>query len=79
MRILIALSAASVVAIAAPSPADAREGCGPGFHRAWNGLCRANRGNREYVVGQYYQGEGYWYNNRMWRHRHRRNGVWIYL
>jgi hypothetical protein len=81
MKMLIALAAASVVAIAAASPADARQGCGPGFHRAPNGACRPNRDQQQmqWVEGRYYPGHGYWYHNQ-WRHRReRRNGVWIYL
>ena len=80
MRTLIALAAAAVVASAAASPAQARQGCGPGFHRAPNGMCRPNRGMREqYVEGRYYAGQGYWWHSRWHQHRQRRNGVWIYL
>jgi hypothetical protein len=77
------------VATAGSSPALARQGCGAGFHRAPNGMCRPNRDNRynrydrmrhmAYVEGHYYGGHGYWYHNRWYQHRHRRNGVWIYL
>jgi hypothetical protein len=80
MKILIALAAATVVATAAASPAQARQGCGPGFHRTPNGMCRPNGGMRtQYVEGRYYSGQGYWSNNRWYQHRRRRNGVWIYL
>jgi hypothetical protein len=79
MKALIALAAA-VVATAAASPADARQGCGPGFHRAPNGMCRPNRATRiRYVEGRFYPGQGYWWHNRWRHHRQRRNGVWIYL
>jgi hypothetical protein len=81
MRTLIALAAAAVVATAAASPADARQGCGPGFHRAPNGMCRPNRGGMrvQYVEGRYYRGQGYWWHNAWHQRRQHRNGVWIYL
>ena len=83
MKILAALGVASAIATIASTPAEARQGCGPGFHRAYNGMCRPNRDMQmrrmQYVEGRYYGGHGYWYHNRWYQHRHRRNGVWIYL
>lgn len=83
MKTLIALAAAAVVATAAASPADARQGCGPGFHRAPNGMCRPNRDmqnmQNRWTEGRYYPGRGYWWHNQWRHHRQRRNGVWIYL
>jgi hypothetical protein len=82
MKTLVALGAASMIAtLGASTPAQAREGCGPGFHRARNGMCRANRGTRErWIEGHYYSGRGYWYRNRWYHHRRRNHrGVWIYL
>jgi len=80
MKALIALAAATIIAAAASSPALAREGCGPGFHRAWNGMCRASPGTyARYVEGHFYPGHGYWYRNQWYQHRRRRNGVWIYI
>ena len=80
MKALIALGAAAAVGIAAATPAQARQGCGPGFHRAFNGMCRPNRGTEmRYIEGHYYAGQGYWYQNRWYHQRHRRRGVWIYL
>jgi hypothetical protein len=83
MKALIALGAAALVATAAASPADARQGCGPGFHRTPNGMCRPNRGpagmQAQWVEGRYYPGHGYWWHNAWRHHRQRRNGVWIYL
>jgi hypothetical protein len=80
MKTLIALGLATAIASIAAGPAQAREGCGRGFHRARNGMCRPNRDNRqEFVVGRYYSGRGYWWHNGWYQHRHRRNGVWIYL
>jgi hypothetical protein len=80
MKALAAIGLASVIALAATSPAEARQGCGQGFHRAPNGRCVPNRGPRQqvYVVGRFYPGQGYWYNNRWYQHRvHARNG-WRY-
>jgi hypothetical protein len=73
MKGFIAITAASIFAVAAASPADARQGCGPGFHRTPYGRCVPNRGPREqvWVVGRYYPGHGYWYQNRWWHHRYR--------
>ncbi|MGN6849369.1 MAG: GCG_CRPN prefix-to-repeats domain-containing protein [Sphingomicrobium sp.] len=80
MKTLIVLAAAAVVASAGSSPAFARQGCGMGFHRAPNGMCRPNRDQQiVYVEGRYYPHRGYWHENRWYHHRHRRNGVWIYL
>jgi len=80
MKALVALGAAGLVAMVASSPAEAREGCGPGFHRAMNGMCRANKGTRmRYMEGRYYNGHGYWWHNRWYKHRRRHHGVWIYL
>jgi hypothetical protein len=81
MKTLAALGTAAIIATTmAASPAVAREGCGRGFHRAMNGMCRANRGTQmRWMEGHYYRGHGYWYRNQWYQHRHRRNGVWIYL
>ena len=80
MKALIALGAAAAMALVTATPAAAREGCGRGFHRAMNGMCRANRGTQaRWLEGHYYQGQGYRWHNRWYQHRQRRNGVWIYL
>ena len=90
MKALIALGAAAIVATAAASPANARQGCGPNFHRAPSGMCRPNRDMRhgdmrdgdmraKWIEGHYYGGHGYWWHSRWYHHRQRRNGVWIYL
>jgi hypothetical protein len=81
MKVLAVIGFASAIALAAVSPAQARQGCGPGSHRIPNGRCVPNRGDQQmqWVEGRYYAGHGYWYHNQ-WRHRReRRNGVWIYL
>ena len=81
MKTIAALGIASAVAMMAAAPADARQGCGPGFHRAPNGMCRPNRDQvrSRWVEGRYYSGRGYWWHNQWRQHRQRRNGVWIYL
>jgi hypothetical protein len=81
MKTLVAISAVAMIgALGVSLPAQAREGCGPNFHRARNGMCRANRGTRErWMEGRYYSGRGYWWHNRWYQHRRRQHGVWIYL
>jgi len=75
MKALIALAAASLVAIVAAAPAGARQGCGPGMHRIPNGMCVPNRGRTQvYGVGRYYPGHGYWYRN----NRNRAHNSWRY-
>ena len=79
MKAIAALGLVSAFAMASATPADARQGCGPGFHRAPNGMCRPNRGNQQvWVVGRYYPGHGYWYNSRWYQHRQRWHGDWRY-
>jgi len=85
MKAIAALAVASGIAMLAAAPADARQGCGPGFHRSPNGMCRPSRDMRDnmrqqrWVEGRYYSGRGYWWHNQWRQHRQRRNGVWIYL
>jgi hypothetical protein len=73
MKVLTALGLVSAIALTAVSPAQARQGCGPGFHRTPYGRCVPNRGPQRqvWVVGRYYPGRGYWYQNRWWQHRDR--------
>jgi hypothetical protein len=84
MKTLIAVAAASIIAIAAATPADAAQGCGRGMHRTPHGRCVPNGGMRDgmrttWVVGQFYPGHGYWYNNQWYQHRMRdRNRGWRY-
>ena len=87
-KAFLALCAAGVaVAGLAATPAAARDGCGPGGHRGPYGHCRPNRGdwNRGYnrggatlVIGNFYQGRGYWDGRRYWQNRYRHNGGWRY-
>lgn len=44
MKALAAIGLTSVIALAAASPADARQGCGAGFHRNAYERCVPNRG-----------------------------------
>jgi hypothetical protein len=84
MKKIFALAFAAGVAVAAASPADAREGCGPGFHRGPYGHCRPNRGQGVMVnpgaliVGNFYGGRGYWDGRRYWQHRERWHNSWRY-
>ena len=79
MKFLIAIAAASMMAATAATPAAAREGCGPDFHRAMNGMCRPNKGTRaRWIEGHYYPGHGYWWHSGWRHHRMRQHGIWIY-
>ena len=79
MKLSIALGLASVAALATASPAEARQGCGGGLHRAPNGMCVRNGGRQQaWVIGRYYSGRGYWYNNRWWQSRYRYHNGWRY-
>jgi hypothetical protein len=77
--LLTAIALGSFVAVAAP--ADARQGCGPGWHRGYHGHCRPNRGRHvepRLYIGRYYPGHGYWDGRRYWHHRYRWHGHWRY-
>lgn len=39
----------------AAGTAEARDGCGPGFHRGFHGVCRPNFGPRPFVYGYGYR------------------------
>lgn len=78
MKLLAAAAVATVLALGAASPAQAAQGCGPGFHRAPNGMCRPNRGQIVFVEGRFYPGRGYWYRNRWWHRRYRWHNEWRY-
>ena len=77
--LLAAVAIGAMVTVAAP--AQARRGCGAGYHRSQHGHCmpirRPHRPHRP-VVGGYYPGHGYWYNGRYWQHRYRHHGDWRY-
>ncbi len=85
--VTVALAAGTAVAAFAAIPADAREGCGRGYHRGGYGRCIPNRpppgavvaapGVR-LVIGNFYDGRGYWDGRRYWQHRYRYNNGWRY-
>ncbi len=50
MKKLLAVALAAGATIIAVAPADARQGCGPGYHRGPAGHCRPNRGGPAVVV-----------------------------
>ena len=74
MKTIIAIALAATVGtgMIAVSPADARGGCGPGFHPGPRGACIGNR------VGGFYGNNGYWDGHRYWHHRERFQGGWRY-
>jgi hypothetical protein len=82
MKIVLLAALATGVALAAVSPAAARQGCGAGGHRGPYGHCRANRGRVVApgvpVVGVFYHGRGYWDGRRYWQRRERWHGGWRY-
>ena len=84
MKKLLALAFAAGAAVVATAPADARQGCGPGFHRGYYGHCRPNRDRvmvappGTLVVGNFYRGKGYWDGQRYWQRRYRWHNGWRY-
>jgi len=77
--LLIAMTAGA--ALTAISSAEARQGCGAGFHRGSCGHCRSNRRPTVVAVGVpricvFYHGRGYWNGHRYWRDRYRGHGGW---
>lgn len=72
MKKMILLAIAAGTALSAVSPADARGGCGVGFHRGPRGACLINR------AGGFYHGYGYWDGHRYWQNRYRWHGGWRY-
>ncbi|UMY16710.1 hypothetical protein MMB17_18825 [Methylobacterium organophilum] len=73
--------ALSLGLLAAASGAEARDGCGPGFHRGYYGWCRPNLGVRAYGYGPVYPRFGYhrWYGYRWhdgYRYRWHRGYAW---
>lgn len=83
MRTLLlacAATAAAAASLVVASPAEARQGCGAGFHRGYYGRCVPNRGYRApvLVIGNFYHGRGYWDGRRYWQHRYRHHNGWRY-
>jgi len=79
MKALAVIGLATVLAIGAGSAADARQGCGAGFHRNFRGRCVPNaRARVVWVTGRYYPGRGYWSGTRWYHHRYRWHNGWRY-
>jgi hypothetical protein len=84
MKQILLGALASVAMLTAAAPADARDGCGPGFHRGFYGECHPNRGPGPLLVapglaiGAFYPGRGYWDGHRYWGHRYAWHRGWRY-
>jgi len=84
MKLLIAAALSVGVAFTAIPAAEARQGCGAGYHRGPAGRCRPNANARSVVVvprlvvGRYYPNRGYWDGRRYYRQRIRQNNGWRY-
>lgn len=85
MKKILALALVTAAALSISVPAEARGGCGPGWHRGPYGHCVRNVvAPRVGVVvstpaiGVYISGRGYWDGHRYWRHRGRHHGHWRY-
>jgi hypothetical protein len=79
-NVLVAALIASA-AMAVPSVAQARDGCGAGFFRGAHGRCYRVKPAvvvARPVIGIYYANRGYWHNNRYWKVRYRHRGGWRY-
>ena len=82
-KMMFALVIAAGAAVGTATPADARDGCGRGFHRNYNGYCRPNRGPvmvrpGTLIVGNFYTGRGSWDGRRYWQRRYRYHNGWRY-
>ncbi|HEX4736822.1 MAG TPA: hypothetical protein VH331_04585 [Allosphingosinicella sp.] len=84
MKVLLAIALAAGATFVASAPADAAQGCGPGFHRGPYGHCRPNH-DRDVVavapglvIGNFYSGRGYWDGHRYWQHRRHWRNNWRY-
>ncbi|MGO7119451.1 GCG_CRPN prefix-to-repeats domain-containing protein [Rhizobium leguminosarum] len=86
MKRLLLIAFTSVAALTAVVPAaEARQGCGLGFHRGPYGGCRPNRAPGGVVVvpagprvGIFHEGRGYWDGHRYWAHRTQMHHGWRY-
>jgi hypothetical protein len=88
-KMLLSLIAAGA-ALAVATPALARDNCGRGYHRVYNGRCVPNRyvdrgpvyvdrgPAVRLVIGNYYPNRGYWDGRRYYQHRTRWSGGWRY-
>jgi hypothetical protein len=86
MKTIVTLALAAGIALGTTSLAEAREGCGPGYHRGPAGHCRPNGGGgvgvavtpHGLVIGNFYRGRGYWDGRRYYQHRRRAHSGWRY-
>ena len=79
MKVMTVIGLATVLALGAASTAQARQGCGVGFHRNFHGRCVPNRGmHQTWIVGRYYPHRGYWYGGRWYHHRYHGPHGWRY-
>jgi len=82
MKKIVFTALAAAAMLAALVPAEAAQGCGPGFHRGPHDHCRPNRavsiGVPPLVIGTFYPGHGYWDGHRYWMRRERWHGGWRY-
>jgi hypothetical protein len=84
MKLLIAAALSFGVAFTVIPAAEARQGCGSGYHRGPAGRCHPNANARpivvvpQLVVGRYYINRGYWDGRRYYRQRVRYHNGWRY-
>ncbi len=84
MNKLVLASLAAGLTLTVSTPAFAADGCGRGYHAGPRGHCRPNvRGGPvvvapRLVVGNWYNGRGYWDGRRYWQNRYRHNNGWRY-
>lgn len=84
MKNIVTLALAAGLALGTATIAEARQGCGPGFHRGPAGYCRPDHREsvvvtpRGLIVGNFYAGRGYWDGRRYYQHRRHHGGGWRY-
>lgn len=84
MKTVITLALAAGIALGTATIAEARQGCGGGYHRGPHGRCVPNAGPgvvvtpRGLIVGNFYTGRGYWDGHRYYKHRARHHAGWRY-
>jgi hypothetical protein len=83
MKKILALALAAGATLTAALPANAAQGCGPGFHRGYYGRCIPNGFYHDTVVGvpivgHYYGNRGWWDGHRYYHDRYQFRGGWRY-
>ena len=83
MKKMLAVAFVAAAIAGTSSTADARDGCGLGWHAGPHGRhCFRNTGSEEVIinpgVGVFVTGHGYWDGHRYWWHRDRWHGGWRY-